>query len=164
MKTYLITMLLLTLTLFGCGQDESAEGTDVVQETVPENPPPTISTTTDDTTTETVTTSELISTPDFDFMSSAKLTVTLPVSPTATIDYFINICTDFTNEVNVITINYQSCKLRTAITSQTQTFTLSLSVTELRLIAQVWPMESNAQVINAYWDIAESGRNWQIVF
>ena len=155
MKTYLITILLLTQTLLGCGDEERSEGNvDIAQET-----PPPISSTTD-----TVATSELVSTPEFNFISGIKLTVTLPASPTVTIDYFINICTDFTNEDNVITINYQSCKLRTAITSQTQEFTLSLSVVELQLIAQIWPMESDAQVINAYWDIAESGHNWQIVF
>ena len=160
MKTHIITALLLTLTLFGCGDDD---GTEIVQGTVQETPPPT-SSTTPETTTDIVATSELISTPDFNFISGTKLTVTLPVAPTATIDYFINICTDFTNEDNLITINYQSCKLRTAITSQTQEFTLSLSVVELQLIAQIWPMESDAKVMNAYWDIAESGHNWQIVF
>lgn len=160
MKTHIITALLLTLTLFGCGDDD---GTEIVQGTVQETPPPT-SSTTPETNTDIVATSELISTPDFNFISGTKLTVTLPVAPTATIDYFINICTDFTNEDNVITINYQSCKLRTAITSQTQEFTLSLSVAELQLIAQIWPMESDAKVMNAYWDIAESGHNWQIVF
>ena len=160
MKTHIITALLLTLTLFGCGDDD---GTEIVQGTVQETPPPT-SSTTPETNTDIVATSELISTPDFNFISGTKLTVTLPVAPTATIDYFINICTDFTNEDNVITINYQSCKLRTAITAQTQEFTLSLSVVELQLIAQIWPMESDAKVMNAYWDIAESGHNWQIVF
>ncbi len=160
MKTHIITALLLTLTLFGCGDDD---GTEIVQGTVQETPPPT-SSTTPETNTDIVATSELISTPDFNFISGTKLTVTLPVAPTATIDYFINICTDFTNEDNLITINYQSCKLRTAITSQTQEFTLSLSVVELQLIAQIWPMESDAKVMNAYWDIAESGHNWQIVF
>lgn len=160
MKTHIITALLLTLTLFGCGDDD---GTEIVQGTVQETPPPT-SSTTPETNTDIVATSELISTPDFNFISGTKLTVTLPVAPTATIDYFINICTDFTNEDNLITINYQSCKLRTAITSQTQEFTLSLSVAELQLIAQIWPMESDAKVMNAYWDIAESGHNWQIVF
>ena len=160
MKTHIITALLLTLTLFGCGDDD---GTEIVQGTVQETPPQT-SSTTPETNTDIVATSELISTPDFNFISGTKLTVTLPVAPTATIDYFINICTDFTNEDNLITINYQSCKLRTAITSQTQEFTLSLSVVELQLIAQIWPMESDAKVMNAYWDIAESGHNWQIVF
>lgn len=160
MKTHIITALLLTLTLFGCGDDD---GTEIVQGTVQETPPPT-SSTTPESNTDIVATSELISTPDFNFISGTKLTVTLPVAPTATIDYFINICTDFTNEDNLITINYQSCKLRTAITSQTQEFTLSLSVVELQLIAQIWPMESDAKVMNAYWDIAESGHNWQIVF
>ena len=160
MKTHIITALLLTLTLFGCGDDD---GTEIVQGTVQETPPPT-SSTTPETNTDIVATSELISTPDFNFISGTKLTVTLPLAPTATIDYFINICTDFTNEDNLITINYQSCKLRTAITSQTQEFTLSLSVVELQLIAQIWPMESDAKVMNAYWDIAESGHNWQIVF
>ncbi|MCJ8293638.1 MAG: hypothetical protein MJK15_04455 [Colwellia sp.] len=151
MKTYLITMLLLTQTLLGCGGEEESEGkVEVAQET----PPPV----------NTVTTSELVSTPEFNFISGIKLTVTLPASPTATIDYFINICTDFINEDNVISINYQSCKLRTAITAQTQEFTLSLSVAELQLVAQIWPIESNAQAINAYWDIAESGRNWKIAF
>ena len=160
MKPHIITAFLLTLTLFGCGDDD---GTEIVQGTVQETPPPT-SSTTPESNTDIVATSELISTPDFNFISGTKLTVTLPVAPTATIDYFINICTDFTNEDNLITINYQSCKLRTAITSQTQEFTLSLRVVELQLIAQIWPMESDAKVMNAYWDIAESGHNWQIVF
>ena len=101
MKTHIITALLLTLTLFGCGDDD---GTEIVQGTVQETPPPT-SSTTPETNTDIVATSELISTPDFNFISGTKLTVTLPVAPTATIDYFINICTDFTNEDNLITIN-----------------------------------------------------------
>ena len=151
MKTYILIIMLLTITIFGCGEEDGEQATAVTPQTVPA-------------TTAIVATRELVSTAEFDFFSSAKLTLTLPPAPTATVAYFINICTDFSNENNVITINYQSCKLRTIITAQEQEFTLSLSVAELKLIAQIWPIEHNAQAITAYWDIAESGRHWQIVF
>jgi len=111
---------------------------------------------------ELVTTGDLVSDIEFDFISSINLDVTLPASPSTSIGYFINICTDFSNVSNEIEINYDSCKLRTTLTTVTQQFTLSLSAAELLIIAQIWPIENGAQPINVYWDIAESGSSWKI--
>ena len=61
-----------------------------------------------------------------------------------------------------VIINYDSCKLRTTLTSSEQTFTLSLSTVEVELIAQIWPIEEDAQPINVHWNIAEFGNSWQI--
>ena len=155
MKFYLMTfiMIMLTTTITGCGGGEedspSQKVADIVQptEVVTEEP---------------ITTSDLISKPDFDFISSININVILPASPSTNIGYFINICTDFSNENDKITINYDSCKLRTTLTTVTQQFSLSLSTAELLLIAQIWPIENGAQPINVSWDIAESGGNWNI--
>jgi len=103
-----------------------------------------------------------VSDPNFNLSAGIELTVTLPSLPSTSTDYFINICTSFTNENNVIQVNYQSCKLRATLTAQTQQFTLSLSTTETQLVAQVWPIENGAQPVNVFWSILESGGNWQL--
>ncbi|ALO34418.1 hypothetical protein CMT41_06555 [Colwellia sp. MT41] len=160
MKTTLITLVLVTLTMFGCGGDEAdSEESNVVPQEIPATSPSTASQPQ-----AVISTSELISTPEFNFISVVKLQLTLPASPTEEINYFINICTDFSNENDVVTINYKSCKLRARLTRQQQQFTLSLSVTEQVLIAQIWPIENDAQPITTYWHIAASGNNWQITF
>lgn len=157
MKTHSMILVLLTLTMLGCGSGD--EDSNVASQKVLET-----STSTDSQPKEVIATSALVSTPEFDFISATKLRLTLPAFPSATINYYINICTDFSNENGDIKINYNSCKLRTKITTQTQQFTLSLSTVERQLIAQIWPIENGAQPINTFWDITESGNDWQIYF
>ncbi len=167
MKTHLTILVMLTSAIFtiGCGEGEEE---DAKQQEIVKTTPPTGSTSedvTEEIIEETINTEDLISAPEFDLNSSSELQVSLPASPSATITYFINICTDFSkNENDDIEINYDSCKLRTTIALTEQSFSLSLSVAENKLIAQIWPMTNGAQPINIYWDIAESGNNWQIEF
>jgi hypothetical protein len=107
-------------------------------------------------------TSDLVSTPEFDFISNTDLSVTLPSAPSSAVNYFINICTEFSAETGEIVINYDSCKLRTILKTEEQLFTLTLSTAESMLIAQIWPVEVNAEAITLFWNISESGNNWKI--
>lgn len=148
MNTYLMPLIMLTITITGCGGGGDEEKKPSVKTII--------------TTDKTITTSDLISAPDFNFISSTNLEVVLPASPSTTVSYFISICTDFYKENDEVIINYDSCKLRTTLTSSEQTFTLSLSTVEVELIAQIWPIEEDAQPINVHWNIAEFGNSWQI--
>jgi len=161
MKAYLYTSIYLTVLslLIGCGAGEEGESNGAPSNSAPSN--------TDNTpikvsVEEIITTGELVSDPNFNLSAGIELTVTLPSLPSTSTDYFINICTRFTNDNNVIQVNYQSCKLRTTLTAQTQQFTLSLSTSETQLVAQVWPIENGAQPVNVFWSILESGGNWQL--
>ena len=160
MKNNLITLIILNITIgismTGCGggDEDSAVETPPAPVLIPEATPAVIE--------PTITTSELISEPDFDFISSTDLVVTIPASPSTTVSYFINICTDFYNENEKVKINYESCKLRTILSTLEQPFTLSLSNAELALVAQIWPIEEGAHAVTLYWNIDESGNNWKI--
>lgn len=153
MKIYLITLIILTITITGCGSEEEEKNntkaavTDSTVGSIVE---------------ETVVTSDLIIDPDFNLISSINLDVVLPASPSTTVSYFISICTDFYEESGEVIINYDSCKLRTTLAPLEQSFTLSLSAAELVLLAQIWPIEDGAQPINIYWNITDSGNSWQI--
>ncbi|OUR61549.1 hypothetical protein A9Q74_08760 [Colwellia sp. 39_35_sub15_T18] len=148
-------MLNITILITGCGGGDE-KGNNSSTESVESPSPIEISTQ------NTIATSDLMSTPDFDFISDANLEVTLPISPSTAVSYFINICTDFSDENNKVKINYDSCKLRTLLTTQEQLFNLSLSTAEFRLLAQIWPIENSAKPINIYWDISKSGKRWKI--
>ena len=149
MKSYLITFIILNIiiTITGCGGEEEESPSQETAQVVTE---------------QTIYTKDLVSKPDFDFSSSTNLVVTIPASPPNNIGYFINICTDFSNVNNKVTINYASCKLRTTLGLVEQLFTLPLSTAEIVLIAQIWPIEEGAQPITIYWNIAETGKSWPI--
>ncbi len=149
LKKSILFIALTCLAITGCGGESDSPNTSI------ENPPHTP-------VQESITTSDLVASADFDFITNVNLTVKLPISPSSSINYFINICTDFSEENSEITINYDSCKLRTLLKPQEQSFTLVLSTTESKLIAQIWPIEAAAEPINLYWNIAESGKSWQI--
>ncbi|MEY8199777.1 MAG: hypothetical protein RPS47_11105 [Colwellia sp.] len=157
MKNHLITLITLNIiiTMTGCG-GSSEEEKNSPKEIVEITPPPL------NLAKEISSTSDLISNDDFNFISSADLDITIPASPSTAISYFINICSNFSTENNEIKINYDSCKLRSTLAPQEQSFTLSLSTEELRLIAQIWPVEHDAQPITIYWNIAEFGNSWKI--
>lgn len=153
MRKYLIqfTIISTIIAITGCGGGGEEESAPVEIITAPVVTEPTI------------TTSELVSDPNFDFTSNTTVDVTIPASLSTTISYFINICTDFTEENNEVIINYDSCKLRTTLTTLEQAFTLSLSNAEVMLIAQIWPIENGAEPVTFYWNITESGLNWKII-
>jgi hypothetical protein len=161
MKTQLklITLFMVTsvISLLGCGGGEEEVTTkEVVETSVSTDSSPDVASNTVD----------LISEPEFDLSSANELRIGLPATTSTSTRYFINICTDFStdDENNLININYASCKLRTELSITKQEFTLSLSASELRLIAQIWPIEENAQPITTYWNIAEYGKQWPIAF
>ena len=141
MNNHLIKLTILNIiigiTIAGCGGGEEEESAVAVI------------TKTQVVTEPTITTSELVSDPDFDFISNTDVDITVPVSPSTTVSYFINICTDFRKENNELEINYDSCKLRTTLTTLEQQFTLSLSNTELMLVAQIWPIKDGGSTSNA---------------
>ena len=148
-KKQTIFNMLICLMMTGCGAEEESSNKTI--EPAPSAPVQ-----------ESITTSDLVATSDFNFITNVNLAVKLPISPSSSINYFVNICTDFSEENSEITINYGSCKLRTLLKPQEQSFTLLLSTAESKLIAQIWPIEAAAEPINLYWDIAESGKIWQI--
>jgi len=156
MKTNIITLIALIITITGCGGGGSGEAstspTKTVQITAPTVDLPKVATTT----------SELTSEPAFNLTSNTHLDVTLPASPSTNITYFINICTAFSTQNNQVNIKYDSCKLRTSLTTEEQPFILSISAAELMLVAQIWPVEDGAQPITLYWNINESGNSWTI--
>lgn len=161
MNTHLITLkmlsIIIAITMAGCGGGSEEEKESSPTETV-------VITTaaSEDLPIETINTSSLISNVDFDFTSGDELKVTLPASPSTSIGYFVNICTNFIDESNEVKIDYDSCKLRTTLASQKRSFTLSLSTSESVFIAQIWPIENAAKPITVYWNIVELGRSWKI--
>jgi len=152
----LIIVLISALSILGCGSEEDSTPTEIAP-----SPPPVYSS---------IHTEELISDPDFDLSSTSELQVSLPRSPSSSVGYFINVCTDYSNnktdvkDTDAIYINYASCKLRTKLALTPQQFTVYISAAEQKLIAQIWPMENGAKPINIYWNIADSGKNWQVTF
>ncbi len=150
--TLTILSIIISITLMGCGEADDNAPKEIVEGTTP---PPVL-------TPETINTSELVSEPDFDFISNTDVHIIIPASPSTAVRYFINICTDFFKENDEMKINYKSCKLRTALTTLVQPFTLSLSNAEVMLVAQIWPIEEAAQPITFYWNITESGNHWEI--
>lgn len=161
MKIHLLLLILLTIITTGCGNEEE-EKNDTTKEAIIAETAVAETAVVETAVEEIVATNDLVSAPDFNFITSADLEVTLPPSPSSDINYFISICTDFLEENGEIIINYDSCKLRTSLTSIEQSFILALSTAELTLIAQVWPIQDGAQPINLYWNIEDSGNNWII--
>ncbi|MBL4765304.1 MAG: hypothetical protein JKX67_08525 [Colwellia sp.] len=162
MKTNLCTALWLILLspLIGCGGgDSQSTPAATAPETTQQTAAPAASATE-----IALRTSDLVSAPEFDLSANIKLQVTIPPSPSTTIRYFINICSDFSSKNNEIEINYASCKLRTTLSSQEQQFTISLSTTEIQLIAQIWPIEKDAIPLNIFFDLSELDNNWQLAF
>jgi len=166
MKTHSKTIVILTciISILGCGGEEESKPVEVATPVEVSTAPPPV----DNSVPETTITADLISSPDFGLSSSNDLQINLSASPSTTTGYFINICTDFdkpnSNNYEGININYASCKLRTKVASTAQEFTLAISPVEKELIAQLWPIENGAKPINFYWNIADSGNNWQITF
>ena len=165
MHLYPITITALILAMVGCGGQEeedqvsSAANLDNTTNTTstPSNPPPL------QTNTATVKTSELITNAEFDLTSDLELTVNVPAAPSNSISYFINICSTYSNIDGSVTIQYDSCKLRAPLTSVQQQYNLTLSSTELQLIAQIWPIESGAKPITRYFENNTSDNNWDIL-
>ncbi len=152
MKNQLIVVLALASTLIACGGEEVETVEQTAKETVAvDNTPAPI-----------ITTSDLISNEDFSFTSSASLYLRLPASPSDTVNYFVNICTNLPNKDGIAKINYTLCKLRAPLTANEQNFTLKLSTAESKLIAQIWPIKDGAEPITLYFNIEEMGNTWQI--
>jgi len=159
-----IVVLISIMSILGCGGEEESKTAEVAaptETTTPES--------VDNSVQETTITADLISAPDFNLSSSNELQISLSASPSSTVNYFINICTDFAKQDSSknnesIKINYASCKLRTKVALTEKQFTLSISPVEKELIAQIWPIENGAQPINFYWNIDDSGKDWQITF
>ncbi|NMP32091.1 hypothetical protein HII17_10975 [Thalassotalea sp. M1531] len=149
MNKSLIILLLSTLTACGGGSESTKE--------------PTISSTIAPQSSDIdITTGELISTPEFSFIGSFDLTINIAEAPEGSIQYYINICSEFTEENNEIIVNYDSCMLRTFLTSQPQSFELALSESQSTLVAQIWPMENNAVVIDVFWQKQGEVSVWNI--
>ncbi len=108
------------------------------------------------------TTDDLVSNTTFEFTSGFELTLILSALDGAEVQHFVNVCSDYTQDKEYYTINYDSCRLRTLFTENQQRFIISLSAAETALIAQVWPIENNATPINIFWNRADNGEQWEI--
>ena len=108
------------------------------------------------------TTDDLISNTTFEFTSGFELTLILSAIEEPSVQYFVNICSDYTQVEESYSINYDSCRLRTSFTESDQSFDVSLSAAETVLIAQVWPMENDAIPINFFWSRTDSNEPWEI--
>lgn len=149
------TILAITVTSCGGSGEQSTKASEVIATT------PLVTAT--QVTPLPTATKDLVSKSDFDFISKADLEVIIPTSPTGSINYFINICTDFTTKNDTVEINYNSCKLRTTLGTKEQSFSLFLSSAETLLVAQVWSIEVGTKPVTVFWNIVESGKKWQIV-
>jgi|GEM_PF-2014322 len=148
------TILAITVTSCGGGDEQSTKASEVIAAT------PLVTAT--QVTPSPKATKDLVSKSDFDFISKADLEVIIPTSPTGSVNYFINICTDFTAENDTVAINYNSCKLRTTLGTKEQSFSLFLSSAETLLVAQIWPIEVGAKPVTLFWNIIETGKQWKI--
>jgi hypothetical protein len=183
MKTQLIILLTLISMLLACGNEETP-GEVETQEQAPDQTTNTAAETespeqTEDETAATqeeaeqttaiestslpiIRTNDLVSNTEFSFNSNANLQLKLPASPSSTMNYFINVCSDFSDENGIQKINYDSCQLRTLLKADEQEFSLSLSNAETVLIAQIWPIEADSQAITFFYNIQEDGESWHI--
>ena len=184
MKTQLIILLMLVSMLFACGNEESAGETEtqdqIVEQTTntatetesqgqTEDEPATTQEDPADQTTVAqsptlpiIRTSDLVSNTEFSFTSSTDLQLKLPATPSSTMNYFINVCTDFSDENGIQEVNYNSCILRTLLKTNEQEFSLSLSNAETVLIAQIWPIMADSRPLTFYYNLNEDGKNWHI--
>lgn len=108
-------------------------------------------------------TADLTTTPDFTFSGSYELTVVVEKAPAASVQYYVNVCSDY-EATDPMTVKYESCMLRTYITDTDQEFVLSLSESQASLLAQVWPMENGAEPIDIIWQKGADSSTWRISF
>jgi hypothetical protein len=184
MKTQLIILLTLISMLLACGNEETPPEVET-QEQAPDQTTNTAAETESPEQTEDepattqeepaeqaapsespslpiIHTSDLVSNTEFSFNSNANLQLKLPASPSSTMNYFINVCSDFSDESGIQKINYDSCQLRTLLKAEEQEFSLSLSNAETVLIAQIWPIKADSQPITFYYNIQDDGESWHI--
>lgn len=119
---------------------------------------------TDTSTNEVKTTAELVSTPEFTFTGNFELTVVIGKQPEGSVQHYINICGDYQVSGEQYLINYDTCLLRTFMSADVQMFQLSLSESQTRLVAQVWPMENDVQPINILWFKQSNENTWYIEY
>jgi len=143
----IILPLLLIISSCGGGGSDSPEVTP--GGSAPPPPPPLVKTT------------DLVTNSNFDFGSNYTLTVVLPVKPDNTGDYFINICTSYDPDNSVIK-DYASCKVRSYLRNNSQTFELVLSESERDLIAQVWPIQQGASANSYYFKSSGVSDRWEL--
>jgi len=145
----LLINIMLILSVYACGgdaEDDIQPKTEIITEVVE----------------KAITTADLVASEGFDFITDYEVDIKLAMSPANGIQYYINICSDYKNDKENVVINYNSCKLRTFLTSEEQHYTLLISAAETNLIAQIWPMENNAQAHNFYWNKSSNNTPWFI--
>ncbi|REL28028.1 hypothetical protein DXX93_16625 [Thalassotalea euphylliae] len=166
---------LLPLVLAACGGGDDSSSASPAPQPAPATPADSgaSDSNTEQTETETAnqaadTTAELISTPEFEFTGTFELNVKVAPAPAGSVQYYVNICSDFeqleATEAKPASwlVNYDSCLLRTFVTSQEQVFNLSLSESQSELIAQIWPMENGAIPVNMFWQKQSQASEWII--
>jgi len=162
MHLHPITIIVLTLTIVGCGNQEEEVSSPVIIDNSTNTDSTSSSPTTTQTDPVTVKTSELITSTEFDLSSSIELVVNVPAAPSTSLRYFINICSAYSKKDGAVSIQYESCKLRASLTSLPQQYHLTLSSSELHLVAQIWPIESGAKPITRYFENIALANNWDI--
>lgn len=124
--------------------------------------PPPASVTPPPTSTPVAKTTDLVVSPEFEFMSSYQVTVNLPANTTSG-RYFVNVCTQYNDKAPIVT-NYDSCKIRSFLASGVQKITLTLSESERNLVAQIWEITPSAEPKTSYFTSQGEQAEWQISF
>ena len=115
------------------------------------------------TTTTTInTTSDLTTTPQFEFNSDYQLQLDLLGQNSGT-SIFVNVCSAFESSSKGYEIDYASCKLRTYVGQNSQRFELTLSASETKLLAQFWRIEDGAEPVNVIWERGSNDR-WTLSY
>lgn len=147
--TYLV-YIVLSFYLIGCGggEEKSDKATPPATPVAPDIP--------------ITVTGDLISDSSFEFTSGFDIKVNLMAVDQSSLKHFINVCSDYKQRNDEYIINYSSCQLRTTLVQAEQSFTLSLSSAETKLIAQIWPIKDNSVPINLFWNRSNDTNSWDI--
>ena len=99
---------------------------------------------------------------DFDFIGGETLSITIADEGSAVERRYLNICSQFSEDNGEYSVSYDSCLLRTSIQGSNSGFDITISSSQQKLIAQVWPLNNGARPVNYHWSKSEDGNDWEI--
>ena len=99
---------------------------------------------------------------DFDFIGGETLSITIADVGSSTERRYLNICSQFSEVNGEFSVSYDSCLLRTSIQGSNSGFDITISSSQQKLIAQVWPLNNGARPVNYHWSKSEDGNDWKI--
>ena len=99
---------------------------------------------------------------DFTFIGGETLSITIVDESSSIETRYLNICSDFTDDIGELSVSYESCLLRTPLEGQNSNFEIVISSTQQELIAQIWTLQDGVPPVNQRWSRSENGSHWQI--